>query len=220
MFYIFSREVKRGVLKTTDFATTVKIQEKIDTSSRLRLASIVGDVMEGSTFFASPEVSVVAVLLLTAFAVVDIKRKKFRLSGLIIPILFGLLILGEIYGKNVVHHPSPPFFMIKNPTTIFPKYYINDQYSYPSGHAARSIFLGLVFLSLVFQHVPQWIQSKKRVALLGVLVGFYILIVSVSRIYLGHHWLSDIIGGGLLGASMGLLTMAIISPIIGRTMSD
>lgn len=220
MFYVFSREVKRGFLKTTDFAATVKIQEKIDTSSRLRLASVVGDVMEGSTFFASPEVSVVAVGLLTLWALIDLKGKKIRLRGLIIPLLFGILILGEIYGKNVVHHPSPPFFMIKNPTTIFPKYYINDQYSYPSGHAARSIFLGLVFVSLVVQHLPKWTQSKKRIALLAVLVGFYMVIVSVSRIYLGHHWLSDIIGGGLLGASMGLLTMAIISPIIGRTMSD
>ena len=121
VFYFFSREVKRGFLKQADFATTVKIQEKIDTSSRLRITYVVGEVMEGSTFFASPEVSVVIIILLFSYAAACSKNKNNIVRAFVIPILFGLLVLGEIYGKNVVHHPAPPFFMIKNPTPRFPK---------------------------------------------------------------------------------------------------
>jgi len=213
LFYIFSHEVKQGFLKKVDFDTTVKLQERIDTSSRLRLSATVGNVLEGSTFFSSPEVSLVAVGILTLLALIDIRNKKVRLRALLIPILLGFLILGELYGKNVVHHPAPPYFMIKNPTTIFPKYYVNEQFSYPSGHTARAVFLGITCYSVFIIHNSIF-KRKKLYILLAVGVISYIFMVSISRIYLGHHWLSDVIGGGLLGAGLGLLTLTFNSPII------
>jgi|SRR3989344_5066427 len=223
-FYFFSREVKRGFLKQADFTTTVKIQERIDKSSRLRLTSVIGNVMEGSTFFASPAFTSVVVVLLTLAALFDIRKKstqggpalggKIRLRALVIPVLFGLLVLGEIYGKNVVHHPAPLFFMIKNPITIFPTYYINEQFSYPSGHTARAVFMGFVLLSFITYHVPLVKKNFRKWVIIGGTVFFYVVVVALGRIYLGHHWLSDVIGGGLLGGGFGLLTMGIISPII------
>jgi len=110
-------------------------------------------------------------------------------------------VLGEVYGKNVVHHPAPPFFMIKNPTTIFPSNYINEQYSYPSGHTARAIFLSIVAFALV---------KRKRIRY-AIGLGIFVAIVAVGRIYLGHHWLSDIIGGGLLGGSMGIILLSFVA---------
>jgi membrane-associated phospholipid phosphatase len=132
-FYLFSHGVNKGFLKQIDFDTTVKIQNRIP--ARL------DELWVDSAFFVTPVSSVLMVGLLTMAAFVDLKNKKVRLRALIIPVLFGLLVMGEIYGKNVVHHPAPPFFMIKNPTTLFPKYYVNEQFSYPSGHTARATFL-------------------------------------------------------------------------------
>lgn len=206
LFAGFSKWVKGGGLVDTDFAVTVKVQERIDRSSRLRLAQAVGNVMEGATFFASPGISTALIILLFLHAAAYPKNKKHRLRALVIPILFGLLVLGEIYGKSVVHHPAPPFFMIKNPTTIFPKYYINEQFSYPSGHAARAVFLGIIFYSLFSIHDS--LLKRKHIRILGALgIISYVLLVAVSRIYLGHHWLSDVIGGGILGGAMGTLCL-------------
>ncbi len=193
-FFFFSRYVRNRVLKDFDFAATVKIQEKIDTSSRLRTAAFIANIMEGSTFLASPEVSVIAVLLITGFAFRKLKWRAFA-----IPILFALLVAGEVYGKTVVEHPSPPFSFIKNPHTMFPPEYINDQYSYPSGHAARAIFIALVIGSGFV------VRGKKKIIVWS-LLGVYVGLVSVSRIYLGHHWMSDVIGGWLLGSGLGVLT--------------
>lgn len=207
-FTLFSWGIKHGALRSADFAFTVKVQDTIDGSARLRIAAFVGEVMEGSTFFASPEFSVVIVLLLTGWAAYDWKKKKFRWQAIFIPLAFTLLIGAELYGKSVVHHPAPPFFMIKNPTTIFPKYYINEQFSYPSGHAARAVFMGLV-TTLVFMIHPQWFIRRRHKIIWTLGIGMYIGLVALSRIYLGHHWLSDIIGGVFLGSGFGFAVFSL-----------
>lgn len=196
-FTLFSRYVKSGGMKEFDFAVTVKLQERIDNSSRLRLARLTGEIMEGATFLASPLVSSIAVLSITL--VTYIKRKKWRVTALVILLAFGIMTIAEIYGKSVVHHPAPPFFLLKNPTTVFPKYYVWEDYSYPSGHAARAMFLSVLL----------FFTMKRRVkAAFG--LGIFIVLISISRIYLGHHWLSDVIGGSLLGHGSGLLTSALL----------
>lgn len=208
-FTLFSRFVKLGGMKTADFAITVKVQERIDNSSRLRLARFTGEAMEGATFFASPMVASIGMLLLTMLSALS--RKKWRWMALAIPILFGLMTLAEIYGKSVVHHPAPPFFLLKNPTTIFPKYYVQEDYSYPSGHAARAIFLGITLFSYFLYHTAFFKRNNvKLLTEIGIIS--YVCLIAVSRIYLGHHWASDVLAGLLLGGGSGLLTQSITLP--------
>lgn len=202
-FYFFSREVKHGFLKQTDFNVTVRLQNHIPK----RFDEIWEDLAILVT--PAPSIFIVGLLTIAAFA-----NKKIRLRALIIPIVFGVLVMGELYGKSVVHHPAPPFFMIKNPTTVFPQFYVNEQYSYPSGHTARAMFLVLALWSLTIQQFDNAAMRKRLFVGLG--LGVYVGLVAMGRIYLGHHWLSDVIGGGLLGSGLGLLTMAIISPILDK----
>ncbi len=202
LFAVLSKYEDRQVLRNLDFAVTVKVQERIDTSTHLRLSSLVGNIMEGATFFASPEFTVVATLILSALAFRKTKK------ALLIPVFLALLVVVEIYAKSIVHHPSPPFNMIKNPTTIFPANYINEQFSYPSGHAARAVFLAVLFYSLFTIHYS--LRDKTmRFAMACGLTG-YVLLVGISRVYLGHHWASDVVGGILLGSGCAVSILALV----------
>lgn len=199
-FILLSKYEDRPAMRALDFAVTVKVQERIDESAHLRLASLVGNAMEGATFFASPEFTVTVTVLVTIFWIYDRKNKRWNLGALGIPIALVLLVLIEIYGKSVVHHPSPAFSMIKHPTTIFPANYVNEQFSYPSGHAARSVFLAcIVFFAMTRQ--GRYSMIRKRV-IMGIGLGCYVVLVAASRVYLGHHWLSDVMGGLLLGSAI------------------
>jgi len=213
-FVVLSKYEDRSVIRNLDFAVTVKLQEKIDKSAHLRLASFVDTTMTGATFFASPEFTSVVVILLTGWLFYDFRKKKFYWRALIIPLAFMLIVFVELYGKSIVHHPSPPFSMIKHATSIFPANYINEQFSYPSGHAARAMFISIVYYSLFFIHNSLIFRKKWNSIVVVGLIG-YVMLVGLSRVYLGHHWFSDIIGGMLLasGISFGVLMFA---PVDGQ----
>ena len=70
-------------------------------------------------------------------------------------------------------------------------------YGFPSGH---TVFATVLFgLAIIF--VGAWVQRPG--VRLAVRAGFVLLILAfgVSRVYLGVHWPSDIIGGWLYGAA-------------------
>jgi undecaprenyl-diphosphatase len=73
--------------------------------------------------------------------------------------------------------------------------------SFPSGHAmAPTVFFGFLGLIAWMYLRPGW----KRTASVLVFV-LLVIVVGLSRIYLGVHWLSDIIGGWTGGLLMLLL---------------
>ncbi len=72
----------------------------------------------------------------------------------------------------------------------------NGHFSFPSGHVVGfTAILGfMIFLGLT-QLRPSWHRN-----LILALYAFYIALVGVSRIYVGEHWLTDVLGGYLYGS--------------------
>jgi undecaprenyl-diphosphatase len=69
-------------------------------------------------------------------------------------------------------------------------------FAYPSGHCASTI----VFVGLLTFYVWLKCGSSQRIKITSLAIfGLIVAFVSFDRIYLNMHWLSDVIGGCLLG---------------------
>ncbi|MGL6235031.1 MAG: phosphatase PAP2 family protein [Segniliparus sp.] len=78
-------------------------------------------------------------------------------------------------------------------------------YSFPSGHATLSAALATALVVLVLRRAAQaWVWP---VVGAGVLFS---LLVGVSRLYLGVHWLTDVLAGWTLGVLVALAAGAVV----------
>ncbi len=87
-------------------------------------------------------------------------------------------------------------------------------YSFPSGHVGFFVWVGVLALVFIARGLPRALYIACCVLVAVVIVG-----AAISRMYVGAHWLSDVIGGFLVGVcwtslslSFGRLTGPIFSP--------
>lgn len=93
------------------------------------------------------------------------------------------------------------FFARARPDLV-PQLDPQSNFSYPSGHSTSAAVVYILFIMLVPQaRHPAW---QATAAALIILTG-------ISRINMGVHWATDVLGGWMLGASFALLAGAIIA---------
>ena len=74
-------------------------------------------------------------------------------------------------------------------------------YSYPSGHAAVSVVMYLLLATYIYQNI----KNKILKYILMVLCVVFPIIIGLSRVYLGTHYMTDIVGGWIIGLLMTLI---------------
>jgi undecaprenyl-diphosphatase len=110
------------------------------------------------------------------------KGKRWETCGLLVSAA-GAELLSRIL-KALIRRPRP-----------FPSFVEIGGYAFPSGHALLSItFYGFLFYLLL-----KWDKSwTTKVCGIICLISL-ILLIGFSRIYLNVHWLTDILGGYIIG---------------------
>ena len=189
IFTVFSYTVAKESWQTIDFDTPVKLQDHISRrfDRQFSYFSLLGSV----------EVSFALAGVLALIYLVRFKILATLAWLLIIPASFV-----ELFGKLVLFHPSPPVLFHRSIIeTTLPSFYIHTNFSYPSGHMIRTSFI-LTILAVLVTFGKR--SAFFKLIALGCLMGV-LFMMSLTRVYLGEHWLSDVVGGVLLGVSSGLL---------------
>lgn len=194
IFVVFSYSVAKEAWQQIDFDTTVKLQD--------RLSREHDELFSYFSFLGSAEVTVGIVAILAIFSLIRMRIVAVLGWSLIVPAT-----IIEVAGKLFIFHPGPPVLLQRSIIeTHLPSFYIHTNFSYPSGHMTRTAFLLTVLtLCVIFSKR----NSFNKLILAGTFIGLGFL-MAFTRVYLGEHWLSDVLGGGLLGVSAGLFSAALI----------
>ncbi len=154
------------------------------------------------TLFADLIIIIVFSIALSIFLYV--KRQR-----LYIFFLWFALILGEgltFLGKYLFHRERPTFFI---------KTITENSYAFPSGHATAVV---LFYGFLAYLIIKKFRSTKVRIAVIFFLILFVVLI-DLSRLYLGVHYLTDVIAGNLVGFGSLILSIVIIEHLVIRNVN-
>ena len=138
-----------------------------------------------------------ATVLLIASLAISIRFKSWRPLNLAFLSLIALnLVVGAL---KVIIGRSKPLDGVDN-------FDVNGVGSYPSGHAANAVLTWGVLAYLIYRYTH---RALRRAKFLTVGVGIVTGIVAAISLYRNTHWLSDLIGGVLIGAALLVLVMAV-----------
>jgi membrane-associated phospholipid phosphatase len=140
------------------------------------------------TMFADPKTILVFLLIIVAWLLY--KKQKKLLYALVIGLT---LSEGITYVSKIIFHRARPLHGL----------IVETDYSFPSGHAT----IAVVFYGFIAFFLLSYYKKSVSKVIIILLTTIGILLIGISRLYLGVHYLTDIIAGyavGTLGLIVGL----------------
>ncbi len=134
---------------------------------------------------------------LTVILILFIKNKKVGIS--ILSNLVIITILNQLL-KKILQRPRPVGYRIVEETG----------YSFPSGHSMISMAFYGYLIYLIYKNV----ENKYLKWTLIVLLSILIVSIGISRIYLGVHYTSDVLGGFCIAISYLVIYISVVNKFL------
>ena len=135
--------------------------------------------------------------VLTIILFILIKNKKIGVS--IFSNLVMITALNQLL-KNILQRPRPTEYRIIEETG----------YSFPSGHSMISMAFYGYLIYLIYKYVKNKYVKWISMALLSLLICS----IGISRIYLGVHYTSDVLGGFLISISYLVIYISAVNKFL------
>lgn len=137
------------------------------------------------------------IIALTALLVIAIKNKKMGLS--IFTNLVIITVLNQSL-KRILQRPRPTEYRIIQETG----------YSFPSGHSMISMAFYGYLIYLIYRYVKNKYIKWLSISLLSILI----CLIGISRICLGVHYTSDVLGGFLISISYLVIYISAVNKFL------
>ena len=127
-----------------------------------------------------PIIAVLAILILS------LKRKSWTPLILIAAAGLGSLLM-TVAGKDIIGRSRPPLADAVPPYEYSP--------SFPSGHTLNAtVIAGVIAYMLILRQ-----RSTHARVITIVVAALFAVSIGLSRVFLGHHWFTDVLAGWVLG---------------------
>jgi undecaprenyl-diphosphatase len=148
--------------------------------------------------FGPAETACVAILLALGVAI----RFRSYLCGLVVAVIVGGASALCTVTTRLIARPRPPVSIHEM---------LETDYSFPSGHVTGTVALfGMLAVTL---GLTARAVTRRILAAFAALV---VIAVAASQLYLGAHWLTDVLAGALLGSVAVSLGAPILRCLIAR----
>lgn len=128
------------------------------------------------------------ILAVIATAVLVLRRRSWTPAILIVTAAAGSLSM-TIAGKQLFGRARPPLSDAVPPYEYSP--------SFPSGHSLNSfVIAGIIAYVIILRF-----RSRRARAWTVTAAALFALTIGLSRVFLGHHWLTDVLAAWTLGAA-------------------
>jgi undecaprenyl-diphosphatase len=158
------------------------------------------------TLLGNAEITIVLVILM---GIVLVRRGQAPLAIALWAVFIGGTAI-EWSAKHWLPHANVPESLQRHGLNIY-HHQFRTPYSYPSGHAFRTLLLATVIPGL-------WTRSREGAAWLPYLLGALVVLMGVALVYQGDHWASEVVGGFLL-ASVAVVFLRAQRGEVARTPS-
>lgn len=132
-------------------------------------------------------------IIIICFVLFIFSKTRIRFA---IPLSMAIIVstLSNLFLKELFARERPDILRLVNETS----------YSFPSGHSMANSSLYMMAILLI----NAYIKNKKVKLPLIILFAVLPVLIGISRVYLGVHYIGDVIGGFLLGITISIMLFA------------